>query len=100
MTKSIFRSLILVSALLVAASAWAAGTEYVIRVDGLVCPYCAYGVEKKLNKIKGVEHVDVDLQQGIVTVDVDKGVKLTPKQMKRLFRDAGFTYRSMKAKAQ
>jgi len=24
-----------------------AGTQYVIGVDGLTCPFCAYGLEKK-----------------------------------------------------
>lgn len=77
---------------------WAAGTRYVMRVDGLACPYCAYGVEKKLKQIDGVEHIDVDLNKGVVTVDVADGVQLTEPQMQQLFKDAGFTYRSMKTR--
>ena len=77
--------------------ALAAGTRYVMRVDGLACPYCAYGVEKKLKKIEGVEAIDVDLDHGLVTVDVREGVQLTEPQMTELFKQAGFTFRSMKA---
>ncbi|WJW76431.1 heavy-metal-associated domain-containing protein [Thiohalobacter sp. IOR34] len=73
----------------------AAGTQYVMRVDGLACPYCAYGIEKKLKQIDGVEQIDVDLEKGLVTVDVVEGVRLTEAQMTRLFKDAGFTYRGM-----
>jgi len=81
--------------LLWSLAAIAAGTQYVMRVDGLACPYCAYGIEKKLNEIDGVENLDVDLDKGLVTVNVREGVELTEPQMVRLFNDAGFTYRSM-----
>lgn len=76
-------------------AAFAAGTEYRMRVDGLACPYCAYGIEKKLKEIDGVGKIDVDLDAGLVVVDVDEGIELTEPQMKTLFKDAGFTYRSM-----
>ncbi len=77
----------------------AAGTQYEMRVDGLACPYCAYGIEKKLHAIDGVEKIDVDLNKGLVRVIVSDDVRLTEEQMTRLFRDAGFTYRSMTEKA-
>ncbi len=77
----------------------AAGTQYLMRVDGLACPYCAYGIEKKLNQVEGVEKIDVDLNKGLVTVNVADGVKLSEEQMTQLFKDAGFTYRSMTEKA-
>lgn len=86
---------VMILSMIWSAVALAAGTEYRMRVDGLVCPYCAYGVEKKLKAIKGVEKIDVDLNAGLVTVDVAEGVTLTEPQMKTLFQDAGFTYRSM-----
>jgi len=76
--------------------ALAAGTQYIMRVDGLACPYCAYGIEKKLNAIDGVQEIDVDLNTGIVQVDVADGVVLEEDAMQQLFRDAGFTFRSMK----
>ena len=92
------RYLILPLFLIWSGIALAAGTQYVMRVDGLACPYCAYGVEKKLKKIEGVENVDVDLDKGLVVVDVKPGVQLTEPQMTKLFKDAGFTYRSMTTK--
>ncbi|HED15369.1 MAG TPA: copper chaperone [Gammaproteobacteria bacterium] len=77
-------------------AAWAAGTQYIMRVDGLACPYCAYGVEKKLKEIDGTSNITVDLDKGLVKVDVKEGITLTEDRMKKLFQDAGFTYRSMK----
>ncbi len=72
-------------------------TDYSIRVDGLACPYCAYGIEKKLNKIEGVTFKDMDLEKGIVKVEA-KDVKLQEEQLKQLFQDSGFTYRSKQEK--
>ena len=34
---------------------------YEIRVAGLACPFCAYGIEKHLRKIEGVEQIEVDV---------------------------------------
>jgi mercuric ion binding protein len=73
----------------------AAGTQYLMRVDGLACPFCAYGIEKKLKSIDGVEEVDVDLQKGEVTVNTRDDIELTETAMTKLFKEAGFTYRSM-----
>ncbi len=94
------RYLILPILLLWSLATLAAGTHYVMRVDGMSCPYCAYGIEKKLNKVDGVEKVDVNLKKGLVIVDTKAGVKLTPVAMKKLFNEAGFTFRSMKKKPQ
>ena len=85
--------------LLWATGAFAAGMQYKIRVDGLACPYCAYGIEKKLNKLEGVKFLDMDLEKGVVTVNTFEGVTLSEKQMTQLFKDAGFTYRSMESRS-
>ncbi|VAW72292.1 hypothetical protein MNBD_GAMMA12-1696 [hydrothermal vent metagenome] len=74
---------------------FAEGSRYLMRVDGLACPYCAYGIEKKLKKVSGLSNIKVDLKKGVVTVDASKGTVLEEAKMKKLFKDAGFTYRSM-----
>ena len=84
-------------ALIASTSALADGIQYQMRVDGLACPYCAYGIEKNLKKIDGVKKIEVDLDNGLVIVNVASGVTLTDAQMEKLFTDAGFTFRSMLA---
>lgn len=74
--------------------------RYVMRVDGLACPYCAYGVEKKLKQIEGVTAIDIDLDSGVVTVEVREDVHLRESDMQRLFNDAGFTFRGMSRKSE
>ncbi len=70
--------------------------NFEIRADGLACPYCAYGIEKKFKAIKGVKNIDVDLKKGLVKVSTEKSVKFNEKQLSTLFSDSGFTYRSIK----
>ncbi|NOZ51615.1 MAG: heavy-metal-associated domain-containing protein [Gammaproteobacteria bacterium] len=81
--------------LLWSTTLFAAGTQYNLRVDGLSCPFCAYGIEKKLIKTEGVASVTFDLEKGLIKVKVGEGVILTEAQLKRLVDDAGFTLRSM-----
>ncbi|NOY66684.1 MAG: heavy-metal-associated domain-containing protein [Gammaproteobacteria bacterium] len=80
-------------------TAQAAGTQYEMRVDGLACPFCAYGIEKKLKAIEGTSNISVDLNKGLVKVEITEGKSLTEDRMKKLFNDSGFTYRSMKKKS-
>jgi mercuric ion binding protein len=82
--------------LILMQTALAAGTHYEMRVDGLACPFCAYGIEKKLKAIEGTSKINVDLDKGLVSVDTIEGKELSEEKMKKLFHDSGFTYRSMK----
>jgi len=91
--KQILTTILLMLA--VNSIAHAEASTYSIRVDGLACPYCAYGIEKKLKAIDGVSDIKVDLDAGLVSLKTADGVTLGDEQMKTLFQDAGFTYRSM-----
>ncbi len=78
----------------------AAGRRYDLRVDGLSCPFCAYGIEKRLLKTQGVESVEIDLDKGVVRVRVTSGVRLTVSRLERLVHEAGFTLRSVEEVAE
>jgi mercuric ion binding protein len=85
-----------VLALMQAQTVTASSTQYEMRVDGLACPFCAYGIEKKFKAIEGTANINVDLDKGLVSVDLVEGRRFTDAQMKQLFEDSGFTFRSMK----
>jgi len=89
------KPVLMIALIMWCTSVLADGSRYQMRVDGLACPYCAYGIEKNLKKIDGVDKIDFDLNDGLVTVNVAEGVTLTDSQMVKLFTDAGFTFRSM-----
>lgn len=93
-------SLIATTALLWSGLSLAAGIQYELRVDGLACPFCAYGIEKKFTATKGVESVDIDLQKGLVVVKTAAGKTFTEEELKTIINDAGFTMKSMTEKLQ
>jgi copper chaperone CopZ len=62
-----------------------------INVDGLSCPFCAYGLEKKLKKIKTVSDIEIHLEEGIAVFSVSKNQKPTKDTLKKIVTDAGFT---------
>jgi len=62
-----------------------------IEVNGLACPFCAYGLEKKLrNDIKGLENLDINIDKGFVTFSFLKENKPSEEKLKEIVSDAGF----------
>ncbi len=71
----------------------AASAVYSLKVDGLACPFCAYGIEKKLSAIDGVNDIDVDIKEGQVIVTMTDGASLSEQRARQAVTDAGFTLR-------
>lgn len=82
---------------LIPSIAAAAPTVYQVRVDGLACPFCAYGIEKTLSAVEGVKKVDVDIASGLVTVTTAEGASVGEPAIRQAVKDAGFAVRSIKA---
>ena len=58
--------------------------------------FCAYGVEKRLSAIDGVESVETDIKSGQVVVTLVEGMTLSEDTARQAVEDAGFTLRSLK----
>lgn len=88
-------SILLLSAL--ALPAWSADREYQLRVDGLACPYCAYGIEKKIRALDGVDKdsVAILINEGLVTFQADTDTAIAEAEIRQLIDDAGFTLRGL-----
>lgn len=72
--------------------------KVVVRVDGLSCPFCAYGLEKKIKRMEGVEDFTIDIVGGKVEVlFIDKKFYQKEK-LEEVVRDSGFTPRKIEAK--
>jgi len=82
-------------ALLWGSFSFAAGTQYDMRIDGLACPFCAYGIEKKFTKTEGVKSVDIDLVKGLVIVTTNDEKSFKEAELKTIINDAGFTMKSV-----
>jgi len=89
------QSVLTVLLLTVSVFANAAAMRYELRVDGLACPYCAYGIEKKIKALDGVDKtsVEIKLNDGLVIFQADTPEPMTEASLKTLINDAGFTLR-------
>jgi len=76
-----------------AATAFAGGAVYLLQADGLSCPFCAYGIEKQLGRISGVESVTADIANGSVRVVMKEGTNLDRQAANKAVEAAGFTLR-------
>ncbi|HFE31878.1 MAG TPA: heavy-metal-associated domain-containing protein [Gammaproteobacteria bacterium] len=95
--KHTLQSILLIT-LLWSGTTLAAGKLYELRVDGMACAFCAYGIEKKFKKMDGVEGVDINLQKGLVQVKTREDKTFTKTELKKLIHDSGFTLKSLKEK--
>ena len=75
------------------ASAQMATQTYRLHADGLACPFCAYGIEKQLSRIDGVETIDIDIGAGAITLTVTDGKTLDESTARRAVEAAGFSLR-------
>lgn len=72
-----------------AASSFAA-TSVKASVNGMVCAFCAQGIEKRLSKLPATKTVYVDLKQKVVAVEAKEGQTLDPKTITAEIVDAGY----------
>lgn len=92
----IMLSALVLTVVLSALPAQAQVEQLTLRVDGLACPFCAYGLEKKIKKLEGYKSFDFLINEGKTTVkwQADKGLDLDA--IHEAVRKAGFTLRSVK----
>jgi len=69
--------------------------KVVVRVDGMSCPFCAYGLEKKMKKVKGAEEVVININDGSAELTGKTDQQLSLDALKPAVRDAGFTPREI-----
>lgn len=61
-----------------------------VTVNGMVCAFCAQGIEKRLSKLPATKAVFVDLKQRVVAVEAREGMKLDEKVIRAEITDAGY----------
>ena len=94
------RTILLSVVLALSSTAVFGDVQYNIRVDGITCPFCVATSERALKKISGVHAVGANLETGTIFVCADSRVTFTDPQLKELFLDKGFTYRSFEQAAE
>jgi copper chaperone CopZ len=84
------RTLLLALSLL-ATPALAAPERVTVKVNGLVCDFCARAIEANMKRRKDVSAVHVDLDRGEVHLSLKDGSTLTDPVLTRLIVDSGYS---------
>ena len=82
---------ILLVVLLALTSAVARATTIEMRVNGLVCAFCAQGIEKKLRGFAATADIVVSLEKKLVAVATKEGQDIADEELRRALTDAGYT---------
>ena len=69
---------------------------YRLQADGLACPFCAYGIEKQLGAIEGVDSVETEIKSGTVVITMQDGSYLDEAAARKAVEAAGFTMRAFR----
>lgn len=65
------------------------------NVNGMVCAFCAQGIEKKVRALSQTKDVYVNLKQRVVAVELKDGQTLSNDTLKALVKDAGYEVTSI-----
>ena len=65
--------------------------EFTVQVEGLGCPFCAYGLEKKFKELKGIKKVRIEMETGIMNFDYPADKQLSMEQVEKQVEKAGYT---------
>ena len=78
-------------AALLAASSAAFAKTVEMDVNGLVCAFCAQGIEKTLRGFPATADVYVSLENRIVAIELVDGTDIDDATLRRAITDAGYT---------
>jgi copper chaperone CopZ len=67
-----------------------------IKVEGMVCAFCAQGIEKNFKEHKEVKNTKVTLENMQVKIEFHEGKSLSEKKIKETIKNAGFKYVGVK----
>ncbi len=62
-----------------------------VQVDGLGCPFCAYGLEKKFKELKGIKKVRIDMETGLMQFNYPSGKMIDVETIENQVDKAGYT---------
>lgn len=89
-----FKSTICTGVLLLSAMVANAGTIE-IKVNGLVCAFCARGIEKTFRKNPSTTDVVVSLDEKLVAIETREGADITDQELRDTLTDAGYDIRTI-----
>lgn len=75
----------------------AEGGKSIVKVNGMVCAFCATSIEKKFNKLDEVSGIEVDLDSKVVTINYKEGKSLPEEQIRKIITESGYAISSIES---
>ena len=91
MKKTILRSILTMALFAIVTTPAFAGQVVHMKVNGLVCDFCARSLEKVFGKQDPVSGITVDLDTKLITVTFKDGKDLDDAALTKLVTSAGYT---------
>jgi copper chaperone CopZ len=88
--KSIFKVTLFFSSLCLTALGFAQPTSIKAEVNGMVCAFCAQGIDAKLRKNTATKEVYVNLKNRIVAVELKDGTTFSLENFKADIQESGY----------
>ena len=70
--------------------------KVIVQVDGLTCPFCAYGLEKRIKKLPAVRESTINIKKGTVTLFQKEERHIKIDAVKKAVESGGFTPREIR----
>ncbi len=67
------------------------GATVRLKVNGMVCPFCAYGLEKRLQEITSIDAVLIRISDGLVQIRTKEDQELTDEVLADVVKKSGFS---------
>ena len=77
-------------ALTITLSSISFASEVKVGVKGMVCAFCAQGIEKKFKAQSEVESINVSLENKFVTIKYKDGKSLPQDKISQLLKESGY----------
>ena len=87
------RVMVAAAMLSIAGPAAAGAKEIVIAIPGVPGPYCAYGAEKRLLELDGVERVAISWTDEKILISTSETSRLTLDDIKQAIKRAEYPYK-------
>jgi mercuric ion binding protein len=84
------KKIIIALVMSIAAISSMAANSVKVTVNGMVCAFCAQGIEKRISKMGATKEVFVDLKKKTVAVEAKDGQVLDAKAISAEIVDAGY----------
>jgi copper chaperone CopZ len=86
---------LIIAAVIGLACMRASATTIELTVNGLVCGFCAQGIEKTFRKNSATQDVFVSLEHRLVAIETKSGTDIPDEELRKSLKDAGYDVKAI-----